>query len=193
MFNQKTKINRHVERRAYIAELTTGKAVLHLGASDTGMEGTSIDNLIRSVASGVFSVDVEFPPHFEGDHGYYDLNTDVICDYQGGDYVYDIAIAGEVLEHLTNPSGIADFIYSLTFLPDKILITVPNAFTPSRFNENRLDGDVFEEIVHPQHYCYYTPYTISNWCRTMFKDVYEIEQTVLIDNFNSIGLLLKRI
>jgi hypothetical protein len=191
-FKQRVTINRQVERRAYIAELTTAKAVLHLGASDTGLPEASIDNLIRSVASGVFSVDIEFPPHFEGEHGYYNLNTDTVKDCYGGNYIYDIVIAGEVLEHLTHPKGLADFIYSLTVLPTEILITVPNAFAPHRFSENRLIDGVFEEIVHPGHFSWYSPYTLTNFAKSTLGEDYGIKETVLIDNSNSIGIHLRR-
>lgn len=194
MFNQQTKINRWVERRAYITELVKGKSVLHLGASDTGLPEASIDNLIRENASYVYSVDIEFPEGFEGDHGIYDLNDDSIEDDDLSNKEFDLIIAGEVLEHLTNPTGLVDFIYSLWSLPWQILITVPNCLLQNKIRETWTSDDgIYNEVIHPGHYCYYTPYTISNWCKTVFKDVYEIEQIVLIDRENSIGVLLKLI
>jgi 2-polyprenyl-3-methyl-5-hydroxy-6-metoxy-1,4-benzoquinol methylase len=79
-----------------------------------------------------------------------------LCDYF--DEKFDIIIAGEVLEHVSNMGIFLDSIKSVCDDNSLILITVPN-FAPIK-RIFRLFW--FNEVVHPDHVCYFSVSTLSS-------------------------------
>jgi hypothetical protein len=74
---------------------------------------------------------------------------------------YDIILAPEVMEHTPDVRG---FLRQLDCLKASlIIITVPDAYQCfARHFDYSEDSSTFTEIVHPDHNCWYTPYTLSN-------------------------------
>jgi Methyltransferase domain len=141
---------RVVDRAAFILERTAGKRVLEFGAS-----GLLHDKIIGNAAF-YRGIDREPAPHvipFDLDdvsHPWFP-----IAAYHDGS-PWDIIIAGEVLEHLSNPG------YFLTRLHQQyanvpLILTVPNAF--SKVASQWLGKGI--ENVNRDHVSWYSPKTLS--------------------------------
>lgn len=96
---------------------------------------------------------------------------------------YDIVLVPEVLEHVPD---VADFLERLDALQaDWYVITVPDAYSCfNRHFEYAAGEALFTEVVHPDHNCWYTPYTLRNVIRK-----YTSWQLEGLWFFNSISLL----
>ena len=187
-FNQKIIINAHVERQSWITSLCKDKTVIDVGFNDTGMDGNSLHNNIKKVAKRVVGIDNTIDKSYTGESYKVDLNGASLMTPPDRLRGFDILVAGEVIEHLVNPSGL--FAYIIGSKAREVIITAPNAFAPHRFNENRLTGDVFEEIVHPEHFSWYSLFTLKRIVEDQLSPRYTIQEVVLIDNQNSIGIHL---
>ncbi len=74
---------------------------------------------------------------------------------------YDVVLIPEVLEHVPN---VEEFLNAMSDIPtDRYVITVPDLFQcyTRHFELTENDG-LFLEAVHPDHNCWYSPYTITN-------------------------------
>lgn len=74
---------------------------------------------------------------------------------------YDVVLVPEVMEHVPN---VKEFLEQLARIrTSRVVITVPDAFQCFRghFDYNR-ETTTFVEVVHPDHNCWYTPYTLTN-------------------------------
>lgn len=78
------------------------------------------------------------------------------------DEKFDIIMAGEIIEHLSNPGmflqGTKKFFHEST----EMIITTPNPFSYIRFHHVMIN----KEIVHPDHKCWYSYITLRNLLQT---------------------------
>lgn len=77
---------------------------------------------------------------------------------------YDVVLIPEVLEHVSDVSG---FLGAMSEIKtSRFIITVPDVFQcyQRHFAMDERQG-VFFEAVHPDHNCWYSPYTIANTLR----------------------------
>jgi mannosyltransferase OCH1-like enzyme len=74
---------------------------------------------------------------------------------------YDVVLVPEVMEHV---AGVEAFLRQLgTLRTDCFLITVPDAYQCQQHHfEYAEESETFFEAVHPDHNCWYTPFTFSN-------------------------------
>ena len=74
---------------------------------------------------------------------------------------YDTVLVPEVLEHVPDVQG---FLRQLDAVgASQYIITVPDAFSCFRRHFDYSSGaQTFVEVVHPDHNCWYTPYTLAN-------------------------------
>lgn len=123
-----------VDRIEFIAGKVKGKAVLDIGSSgllrDVLKEVCKLTGIDKDAGSDI-RCDVEFEPMPEGD--------------------YDIVVAGEILEHLSNPGM---FLDNLKRYSCPIIITVPNAFSHN-------SGRTGTENVNPEHVAWYSFNTLK--------------------------------
>ena len=78
---------------------------------------------------------------------------------------YDLVLIPEVLEHVDN---VRDFLETVDKYNGRLIITVPCAFLLSgHFQESEIG---FVELVHEDHNCWFSPYTLKNiitkYCKT---------------------------
>ncbi|HXM00797.1 MAG TPA: class I SAM-dependent methyltransferase [Rhizomicrobium sp.] len=73
----------------------------------------------------------------------------------------DLIVAGEVIEHMNNPGLFLEGCAEILKDGGELLITVPNAFAPSRFVHLLLG----REVVHKDHVAYYSPKTMTELIR----------------------------
>ena len=66
----------------------------------------------------------------------------------------------ETIEHVDN---IADFLTNLDKVNASIfIITGPNCFANKYMTRNYEEDNIFNEFVHPDHNCWFSPYTLKN-------------------------------
>lgn len=160
-----------VQRVDFIKKACEGKKVLHLGCTNYPYTKQSIESEmllhfeLEKVARELYGFDFD------------DAGLDILREaniknlYQANlenlanvalDETFDVIIAGEMIEHLSNPGlflkGIKRFMNAET----ELIITTINAYCGLRFLIYGLRGKGGEnEPVHPDHVAYYSYKTLS--------------------------------
>ena len=160
-----------VQRIEYLIELCRDKSVLHLGCSDwpfteKAIAGkTHLHFYLTEVAREVVGFDYdEAGLETLRRHGATDL---YFADLEKLDDVpltktFDVIVAGEIIEHLSNPGlflrGIQRFMNPQT----NLAVTTINAFCAMRWMQYGLRGKKgSREPVHPDHVAYYSYSTLG--------------------------------
>lgn len=151
-------------RESYIIDICRGKRVLHIGCVDAGMTDHRIaqDELLHKKILDVANYTVGVDVSSEGirklkERGINNLYAVAPDDPSPLNEKFDIVVAGEVLEHVSNAG---DFLrkYIQNLHPDGLfLITVPNAFCLTTII--RLLRGI--ETVHEDHVSYYSYLTLK--------------------------------
>lgn len=155
-----------LDRLGYLTAVAQGRSVLHVGCADWPMteqrisRGQLLHARLRQTASFLFGIDISKQGlQVLRGHGYSDVGQmdaeDLVSDRK-----YDLVIAGDTLEHLSNP-GLFIQKAADALAPDgEIVIGVPSAFS---FNAIRLwFGST--ELTHKDHTAFYSPKTLSELC-----------------------------
>jgi hypothetical protein len=159
-------------REEIIVEMCRGKNVLHFGFTDAPLTreriggGNLLHTRIRAVANQTYGVDIDEPAmaiyrEITGDSRYskLDIESDD-APVPAVDESFDLIVFGETLEHLRNPGLALGRLRALCAkYPGCVLCTtVPNAFSTVGFTA----ASSGVELVHPEHYAYYSPVTLRN-------------------------------
>ncbi len=160
-----------VQRLEVLKTLAKGKKVLHLGCTNSPFTREAIDagmllhRDLDKVSSELFGFDYE-PESLEilQDQGFgnlFEANLEKLDEVEIDD-TFDVIVAGEMIEHLSNPglflNGIKRFMSDET----ELVITTINAYCALRFVRYALRGKGGEsEPVHPDHVAYYSYKTLS--------------------------------
>lgn len=164
--------DKYCERTEYIIGTTKNMRVLHFGFLDSPFLEKKINDkgllheLIKEDAEFLYGIDVN-----ENDLSIYrnllnDFNN-MIFDIQDDSVNlpselnknYDLILFSEVLEHMPDPGKACKRLYEIAQLNNaRVIITVPNAFNNLCFNY-ALQG---VEFIHPDHFHYYSPLTLTN-------------------------------
>jgi len=167
---ESTKLTgRVVDRDEFVMSLCVGKSVLHLGAADwpftaeQDAEGRLLHRRIRDVAARVVGVDLSGEGvRYLRSRGYEDL---VVGDVERIQELrlerqFDVIVAGEILEHLSNPGLCLRGLGTVARADTRLVMTVPNAFSVKSF----LRALVGAELVHGDHVAYLSPATVRHLC-----------------------------
>jgi SAM-dependent methyltransferase len=160
-----------VQRVNFIKEICSGKKVLHLGCTNYPYTKESVENdmllhfELDKVATELFGFDfdrqgIDVLSQLGGKNIFFaDLEN---LDAVNLNHKFDVIIAGEIIEHLSNPGlflkGIQRFMNQNTDL----VITTINAYCGLRNVIYALQGKGGKnEPVHPDHVAYYSYKTLS--------------------------------
>lgn len=80
-----------------------------------------------------------------------------LSDYFAPETRFDLIVAGDVIEHLSNPGALLTSCRSLLEPRGRVLVTTINAFGIGRFAKTLLG----HEAVHPDHTTYYSHKTLG--------------------------------
>lgn len=164
-FVQKVAVSEALMGRSRLdvfTELCAGKRVLHVGCVDWPITDLQQSLHLRLDAictlDGFDIHDEVFPqmqPHLRGR---------LFSRWEEVREHYDLVLVPEVLEHVPDVQG---FLQQLEALDaEHFVITVPDAFSCMRRHFDYSSGaQTFVEVVHPDHNCWYTPYTLANVLR----------------------------
>ncbi|NLF24390.1 MAG: methyltransferase domain-containing protein [Deltaproteobacteria bacterium] len=186
-FSQKVQIECLDDRMVLFERLCTNKRVLHIGCVDYPVFDPA-NNLHIKLSKICSSLDG------------LDLNADgleILKRYVSGNYYtdvsqvsghYDVVLVPETIEHVDNIRMFLEELAKLSFT--RILITGPNAFLPNDNGNNWLDAQTYLEYVHPDHNCWFSPYTLSN-CLRKYTD-WRVTNTYLMHNGLMVGCLAEQ-
>lgn len=160
-----------VQRVEFIKKICAGKKVLHLGCTDYPYTKEAIDNNrllhfeLEKIASELYGFDFDQKGidilSNAGVENLYRADLEKLEEVEL-DKTFDVIIAGEMIEHLSNPGlflrGIKRFMNKDTSL----VITTINAYSGMRFLIYGLRGKGGEnEPVHTDHVAYYSFRTLK--------------------------------
>lgn len=168
MKNEKIEL---VQRVEFIKKMCAGKKVLHLGCTDYPYTENAIEHQrllhfeLGKIAGELYGFDFDQPGidilEKAGVKNLYRADLEKL-DEVPLDEIFDVIIAGEMIEHLSNPGlflrGIRRFMNEET----NLVITTINAYSGMRFLMYGLRGrGGTNEPVHPDHVAYYSYKTLS--------------------------------
>lgn len=168
---EKKRLTGHVlKRETLILDLCKNKNVLHLGCADWPFteELISKSGLLHGKlyleAKNLAGVDlskkgIEYLKKI-GYENLYVGNVEQI-NTLGINEKFDVIVAGELLEHLSNPGMFLANIHILMNDCGVLIITVPNTFAI----REQLRAIMGIERVHPGHVFYFSPLTLGHLCR----------------------------
>ncbi len=160
-----------VQRVDFIKKACVGKKVLHLGCTNYPYTKESLDNNIllhneiETVARELYGFDFDQKGIAvlldAGGKNLFRADLEKLEEVRL-DETFDVIIAGEMIEHLSNPGlflkGIQRFMNAQT----NLVITTINAYSAMRFMIYGLRGRGGAlEPVHPDHVAYYSYRTLS--------------------------------
>src|SRR6266566_932509 len=155
-----------VDREAFILSNCRGKKVLHLGCVDSGLlterlsSGRFLHAALATVSSELWGLDVDLKgierlrhEGFERVHvgSAETMPADIPRAY------FDVVLAGELLEHVSNPGLLLESAAACCSPSGGLLLTTPNGL---RFS-NVISGLISTEMVHPDHTLAFTPATLQ--------------------------------
>lgn len=153
-----------------LAQLSTGKNVIHLGCLDhlplidqKIKSGQWLHKRITDVAATCIGIDINQEANAYVQEKYQvnnilikDITADAIPEIT--QHQWDYAIVGELLEHIDNPvSYLAEIRKKYSSHVKELVITIPNGFTRQNFRQAKSS----HELINSDHRYWFTPYTIS--------------------------------
>ena len=104
------------------------------------------------------------------------------------DNYYNIILAPNILEHLVNPGLMVDALFEIKF--EKMFVLVPNYKV---YEQATYENGIFTEKIHPDHFCWYSPYTLYNLFKAQIEaGKYDFEMN-FFDNRNMVSILIKKL
>jgi len=156
----------HVSRKHFLLNYVKDKKVLHVGFVDYPITDIK-KNLHKQLSTECKQLDGIDPNiSAEIEELLSVPNGNIIKDWNDVKDEYDIIIVPEVLEHVGN---VEDFLKLLDRFNSMLIITVPDIY---QLKDTAFFKDAvsFVETVHPDHNCWYSPYTFKNIIKKYIKN-----------------------
>lgn len=159
-FIQNIVVKKADSRLDVFRQYCSGHSVLHFGCTDYPIFNPDYNLHIHlnTYVDELYGFDID-EPGIEilkkyVDKPYFSTIDEVL------DKHFDVCLVPETIEHVDN---IQLFLSSIAQLNcDIFIITGPNCFAPQHIERNTWDGNTFTEIVHPDHNCWFSAYTLNN-------------------------------
>jgi hypothetical protein len=148
--------HRHSSRLGFFQPLLMGKKVLHVGFVDWPKKISADKTLHLVIAPWCARLD-GIDANVEQAEKLRVPNGDIFSDWDQVPNDYDVILVPEVIEHVDN---VADFFGTLNNYTGMLIVTAPDAYLLQKNFEETADG--FSELVHADHNCWYSPYTLKN-------------------------------
>ncbi len=165
-FVQKVQVGKDLAQRNRLdvfSRLCEGRRVLHVGCTDWPITdpARSLHVALEAKCAQLDGFDVH-PEAFESLRPH--VRGEFFSDWAEVKGSYDVLLVPEVIEHVGDVEG---FLKQLDAVDaPHIVLTAPDAYQCfKRHFEYQSDAEVFVEVVHPDHNCWYTAYTLTNVIR----------------------------
>lgn len=160
-----------VQRVEFLSTRCQARSVLHLGCTNHpyGAEalraGTLLHSRLQAVASRVVGFDADAPGLAELERlGVPDLHEANLerLEEMALDETFDVIVAGEIIEHLSNPGRFLHGVRRFMRPDSALVVTTINAYCGLRFAQYAVRGrGGVAEPVHPDHVAYYSHATLA--------------------------------
>jgi 2-polyprenyl-3-methyl-5-hydroxy-6-metoxy-1,4-benzoquinol methylase len=157
--SERLKKSKPVDKASYIQDLCRDKVVLDMGCIRHNAEFALKDpnwlhQKIRSVAKKVVGVDylpeeIEKLKKYNYEIVFGDVTKPIDIQEQ-----FDVIVAGDLIEHLTNFEGFFDNCTKLLKPDGLLVITTPNPFFVDEFHFVAFKGHF---LINPEHTCWIDP------------------------------------
>lgn len=160
-----------VQRLDFIRETCRGQRVLHLGCTNWPYTLESLENNmllhrdLEQIASHLVGLDADEQGiktlKEQGSKNLYKADLEHL-DELDLDEKFDVIVAGEMIEHLSNPGLFLNGIKRFMNAETQLVLTTINAYCGMRFWLYGLRGKSGkQEPVHPDHVAYYSYSTLK--------------------------------
>lgn len=174
--------NKAVSKNKYILKLCEDKTVLDLGCIRHSAEFALRDpNWLHKgmleVAKSVLGIDYLEDEILKLKLQGYNIVYGDVTKKLPIESEFDVIVAGDLIEHLTNFDGFLENVYRLLKSDGYLIITTPNPFYSEEFFYTVLKNDV---IVNPEHTCWIDPITLNQLISRYplyIDEIYFIEDT----------------
>lgn len=163
IYDPDRKLHLELDRNGYLERCVHGKSVLHVGCSDwpiTGdrlEHGTLLHMRLQRAAKSVIGIDLsEAGIAALRSHGISNVKV-MDAETMHLDESFDVIVAGDVLEHMSNPGMFVKKAASLLKQDGELIVGVPSALT---INNMKVWFGGWEQ-VHSDHTIYFSPKTLS--------------------------------
>lgn len=147
------------DRFSFFESICDNKKVLHLGCTDWPIFEPSYNLHIKlaKVADSIHGFDIDQ----EGiDNLKKHVNQPYFSSFKDVKESYDVCLVPETIEHVDD---VKTFLEGLsTVKADTFYITAPNCFAKIHMERNFYSKNKIVEVVHPDHNCWYSPFTLKN-------------------------------
>lgn len=174
-------------RKDYIIEKCKGKRVLHVGCCDTPLMQDRIKNnkllhfQLHEVAQELYGIDISEKDIILLKEKYKIQNLIVGNCERISDYFpaarFDVVVASELLEHLSNPGNFLLSLKSLLYPTSILIVSVPNGVAFRR----GINSILRRETVHSDHNFYFSRKTISGLLMRHGYEVMDIHGYRIMD------------
>lgn len=141
-------------REQYFVSLVRGRSVLHLGCVDHPPERMKSPDWLHRQLNEVADTCVGLDSNTEGVEMLKASGFNAVVCQLGHSAPpdellqrFDVVIAGEIIEHLSNPISMFDFAHACLLDGGKLVISTPNAYAPHRSRLGQLDI-AWENVDH---------------------------------------------
>ena len=151
--------SKKVDRFSFLLNFVKNKKILHVGFIDYPITNIE-DNLHLKLSQFCLEIDGIDPNlNFEIKKILTVNNGNLYSRWEEIKDCYDVIIVPEVIEHVDN---VRNFLEILDNFSGTLIITAPDAYLlKNNFQETTKENN-FQEIVHPDHNYWFTPYTVYN-------------------------------
>ncbi len=169
------------DRVSFLLGMARGQRVLHVGCADAPFtaaklgDGRLLHARLAGVAGELYGIDASADAlDLLLRAGYTNLARVDVQDFDAARLfpgrVFDLVLAGEIIEHLPNPGLFLRNLAPLLRTPSaRLVLTTPNAYCAYRFLYTLLTG---REGGHEEHTAYYSRRTLQ---RLLAQEGYRVE------------------
>ncbi|ARS38481.1 hypothetical protein CA265_01790 [Sphingobacteriaceae bacterium GW460-11-11-14-LB5] len=181
-WSQKVELTKIMSKYDYFKATCSAKNILHFGCTDWPIfdPATNLHIWLAGICKELsgFDIDVQGLAELQKH-----VNQPYFSDFaELSDKKFDVCLVPETIEHVEN---IGTFLSSLGKVnAEKFIITGPNCFAPEHMSRNIASNNLFVEIVHPDHNCWFSPFTLKNvitkYANLKVDHVYLLEDETMV-------------
>ncbi len=189
---QEVRAERIASRMELFAGILKGKRSLHVGCADWPLYDPAT-NLHCALMRDGYAID-GYDPRSDA---ILEMNKECSRWLSGRLYddlsqvgEYEVVLAPEVIEHVENAGLFLQSMDNVLENGGTLVLTAPNALSASAAERGHWEPGTYFEIVHPDHVCWYSPYTLSHIVRKTLN--YVIERVGVVEPNDTSAFVVAR-
>jgi len=154
------------DRLGYLSDLARGKAVLHIGCTDSPITeqriktGRLLHARLQQTAAYLLGIDINKEGLEALRHCGYSNVIEMDAEELRVDRQFDLVVAGDTLEHMSNPGRFVQAVRNVLSNDGELIMGVPSAFS---LNVLRVWFQGVE-LTHKDHIAFHSPKTLPELC-----------------------------